>query len=192
MFAGPVFDIPLFRCHRNIQFNSCFHCCLCLDDWIWELVYYYIKKDLSLTRFAQVSIMISGPVCSVHGWVFMSYIWYGTFTYDTDEEHYTIPCRWCGGSIYLWPFVAFSLTIITWCSTYPRCTHCLHLWCMVALVCLTSITRYHQWWLWRWLAASWRWSWYGKFLMYLSFCGHPSHLFWVSYFLFLLMPSFSL
>jgi hypothetical protein len=29
--------------------------------------YYYTKKDFSLARFAQVSILISGPVCSVHG-----------------------------------------------------------------------------------------------------------------------------
>jgi hypothetical protein len=28
--------------------------------------YYYIKKDFSLARFVQVSILISGPVCSVH------------------------------------------------------------------------------------------------------------------------------
>jgi hypothetical protein len=55
--------------------------------------YYYIKKDFSLARFAQVSILISGPICSVLGCIFISYIWYGTFTYDTDERHYTIPCR---------------------------------------------------------------------------------------------------
>ncbi|KAK4399318.1 protein REDUCED WALL ACETYLATION 1 [Sesamum angolense] len=52
--AGPVFDVPLLCCNRDLQCNSCFHCCVCLDDRFGNFSYYYIRKDFSVARFAQM------------------------------------------------------------------------------------------------------------------------------------------
>lgn len=38
IFPGFILIVPLFCCCWNIQCNKNLHRCLCLDDWIWELL----------------------------------------------------------------------------------------------------------------------------------------------------------
>lgn len=35
---GFIFNVPLLRCLRDIQCNTCVHCFLCVDDRIWEFL----------------------------------------------------------------------------------------------------------------------------------------------------------
>ena len=36
--AGVVSDVPLLCCLGGVQCYSCFHSCIRMDDWIWELL----------------------------------------------------------------------------------------------------------------------------------------------------------
>lgn len=35
--TGSLLNVSLLCCHWDIQRHSCFYCCLCLDDWFWQL-----------------------------------------------------------------------------------------------------------------------------------------------------------
>lgn len=38
ILLGSLFNVSLLCCNGDIQCYTCFYCCICLDDWLWELL----------------------------------------------------------------------------------------------------------------------------------------------------------
>lgn len=50
LYTGIISHVPLLCCSRNLQCHTRFYCCICVDDWIWELLILLCQKGFQSSK----------------------------------------------------------------------------------------------------------------------------------------------